>query len=70
MLETIIQITFMISLLLLGAGISRFDLTKPITKKNIDEYNRSITPKENRLLIIGAILFVSSIAIGSPIVIH
>ncbi len=69
MLSTFIQITFMISLLLLGVGISKLDLTKPLTKENLQEYNSSLSAKESGLLITGAVLFIFSVAVGAPIVI-
>ena len=70
MIEILFQITFIISLLLLGSGLSKLDLTKALTKKNIEAYNRSLTVKESRLLVFGVVLFIFSLVIGAPLVFY
>ncbi|KGJ97128.1 hypothetical protein [Thalassotalea sp. ND16A] len=69
MLDSVATITFMISLLMIGAGYSRIELTKISSKEYRKTYNSSLTEKEKKLLIIGSILFLFSLAYGETIAI-
>ncbi|KGJ97127.1 hypothetical protein [Thalassotalea sp. ND16A] len=70
MIEIFLPITFMVSLLLISIGLSKLDLTKALTMKNIEEYNRSLTLKESRFLMLGVVLFIFALVIGVPIVFY